>query len=147
MYVDGTTLYLQFLAQQLDYLPSVHAQCITCVTETGPIAGVLYDTYNGVTIAAHIWIKKGAVPSRYWYAAIFDYPFNRLNISKLVGHVAGSNAAAMELDRHFGFIEEARIKDYSPQGDLVLYTMTRDQCRILNSPAWAKSVESVRRVA
>jgi len=147
MYVDGTTLYLQFLAQKLDYVPSPHAQCITCIREDGPIAGVLYDTYNTVTIAAHIWIKKGAVPSRYWYAAIFDYPFNRLGISKLVGHVSGENEEAAELDKHFGFVEEARIKDYSPQGDLVLYTMTRDQCRILNSSAWAKSVDMVRRVA
>jgi hypothetical protein len=124
--------------------PTIYAQCITCVDDNGkPLAGVLYDAYNGVSINVHIWVEVDAVPSKDWFAAIFDYPFNKLGVKKLLGQVAGNNDEALRLDKHFGFIEEGRIKDYSENGDLVLLTMTKDQCRVLNSPRWAKVVRRV----
>ncbi len=145
--IDCTTLYLPFLCKQLGYFPTVLAQCITCVVAGKPVAGVVYDGYTGKSIAAHIWIAKGVIPSKDWYAAIFDYPFNRLQVHKVVGEVVSNNVSASRLDKHFGFVEEARIKEYSEDGDLILYTMTRAQCRVLNSPRWAKVTEIVRRVA
>lgn len=146
-YIDCTTLYLPFLCVKLKYSPTPLAQCITCVDEAEPVAGVVYDGYNDKTISAHVWIRPGTTPSRAWYGAIFDYPFNRLGVHKIIGQVNSSNDAAVRLDSHFGFIKEAVVKDYYPTGDLVLYTMTKDQCRILNSPMWAKVVDLVRRAA
>lgn len=145
--IDCTTLYLPFLCKQLGYMPTVLAQCITCVDEAKPIAGVVYDNYNIKSISAHIWVGEGCVPSRDWYAAIFDYPFNRLGVTKIIGQVISNNDAAMRLDSHFGFVEEARVTDYSEDGSIILYTMTREQCRILNSRAWAKVADKVARVA
>lgn len=146
-FLDCTTLYLPFLAQKLKYSPSPMAQCITCLDEVEPIAGVIYDHYNGQTLSAHIWVRKGSVPSRAWYGAIFDYPFKRLGVHKIVGQVNSSNEAAMKLDQHFGFIEEARVENYYPDGDLILYTMDVGQCRVLNSKKWNRVVELVGRVA
>jgi RimJ/RimL family protein N-acetyltransferase len=128
-------------------MPTSYAQCITCVENGKAIAGVVYDGYNGVSISAHIWMEDGARPSREWYSAIFDYPFNRLCIGKIVGQVASSNAKACRLDEHFGFVEEARVRDYSEEGDMILYTMTYEQCRVLNSPSWAKVNQIVARAA
>jgi gamma-glutamylcyclotransferase (GGCT)/AIG2-like uncharacterized protein YtfP len=145
--IDCTTLYLPFLCKALNYTPTVLAQCITCVDDGVPVAGVIYDCYNTVIIAAHIWIDTDRKPSRAWYAAIFDYPFNRLQVRKVVGQVASDNEDATKLDEHFGFVEEARVKDYSTDGDLIIYTMTKEQCRVLNSPSWTKVVDMVRRVA
>lgn len=146
-YIDCTTLYLPFLCRALGYCPTVMAQCITCVEDGKPLAGVIYDGYNERSIATHIWVDAESTPSREWYAAIFDYPFNRLGVEKLVGQVNSTNEDAIRLDEHFGFVEEGRIKNYSNDGDLILYTMTIDQCKILNSPRWAKVVDIVRRVA
>lgn len=146
-YLDCTTLYLPYFAKLLDFAPSNMAQCIACVDDHGPIAGAIYDGYNGKSIAAHIAIVEGKVPSRLWYGAIFDYPFNRLGVHKILGQVASNNARARALDEHFGFVLEGVIKDYSNDGDLILYTMTKEQCRVLNSPRWNKTSETIRRVA
>lgn len=125
-------------------MPTTMAQCITCTKDGAPIAGVVYDNYNTVSISAHIWIAHAAVPSRQWYAAIFDYPFNRLGLHKIIGQVASGNPEAISLDTHFGFVEEGRIKDFSPDGDLIMYTMTKEQCRILNNPRWERVVNIVK---
>lgn len=146
--IDCTNLYLPFLCKALNYYPTRLAQCITCVDETGkPLAGAIYDAYNSVSITAHIWIDAEENPCKEWYAAIFDYPFNRLGVKKLIGQVAGNNEEAQRLDKHFGFVEEARVKDFSEDGDLIIYSMTKEQSMILNSPRWARVVELVKKVA
>jgi len=145
--VDCSNIFLPLLCQKLAYAPTLHAQCIVCIHDGKPIAGVIYDNYNEVTLGAHIWIDNGARPSRDWYAAIFDYPFNQLGIKKLIGQVPGSNDMAHTLDKHFGFVEEARIKEYSKEGDLVLYSMTIDQCKILNDPRWSRVVNNLKEVS
>jgi len=134
--VDCSTLYLPFLCKKLGYYPTVWATCLTCTDGDGkPLAGAVYDGFNGKTVSAHIWVEGR--PSKEWYVALFDYPFNRMGVTKIVGQVAGSNVKAQQLDEHFGFIEEARVKDFSDEGDLIMYTMTKDQCRILNNQQWA----------
>jgi hypothetical protein len=37
----------------------------------------------------------------------------------------------MRFNYKLGFIEEARIKDAFPDGDMVLLTLTKDKCRFL----------------
>ena len=140
MKIASSSIYLPFMAKAVDYQPSPLAQCIMCVEEDGrPVAGVLFDFYNGATIHAHIWIDPERMPTREWFCAIFDYPFHRLKIKKIVGQVKSSNDSALELDKHFGFVKEAEITDYYDDGSsLLVYTMTYEQCRILNSPAWSK---------
>lgn len=148
-FISTNLMYLPFLGQMLEYVPSARAQCIMCVeSETGqPIAGVAYDGYNGCIVMCHIWIDKGRKPSKEWIAAIFDYPFNKLVVKKIVGQVRSSNSAALEIDKHFGFEFEARITDFYDNGDsLEVLTMTRSQCAILNSPLWAKVVDKVSRI-
>src|SRR3546814_20179558 len=77
-----------FLCKALGFSCSSLAQCVVCVDEIGsPIAGVLYDGYNGAIIHAHIWVDAEKTPSREWYVAIFDYPFNQLMATKIIGQV------------------------------------------------------------
>lgn len=141
-------IYLPFLGQMLEYVPSSRAQCIVLTGEHGaPLAGVTYDGYNGHVIMAHIWIAKGVKPSKEWFAAIFDYPFNKLQVKKIIGQVRSGNEAALNIDAHFGFKLEARIEDFYETGEsLEVLTMTRAQCLVLNSPLWAKTVAKVSRV-
>jgi RimJ/RimL family protein N-acetyltransferase len=143
-FIDCTTLYLPVLASHLNVYPTRYAQCITCVEDGKAIAGVIYDDFNTVSITAHIWISEDKKPCRDWFAAIFDYPFNRLGVKQIVGQVTGENATAQKLDGHFGFTEVARIKDYSPAGDLIFYSMKREDCRVLNSELWSGVVSKVR---
>jgi len=140
--IDCSNLYLPFHCKKLGYYPSRWANCITCTDENGkPLAGVVYDGYNGRTVNAHIWVEGR--PSKEWYVAIFDYAFNRLMVEKIVGQVNGSNDEAQKLDLHLGFVEEARVTGYSDEGDLIMYTMTPEQCRVLTSPLWSKAIRFV----
>lgn len=141
--IDCSPVFLPVLCAKLGYTPTMFAQCIVCLEGGIPIAGAIYDCYNGVGITAHLWIAEGKAPSREWFAAIFDYPFNRLQVKKISGQVASTNHAAARLDERMGFVKEASIKDYFPGGDLDIYTMTREQCRILNSARWAPVVRKV----
>lgn len=146
-WIDCTGRFLPHICEELVYAPTKMVQSIVCVEDGEPIAGVIYDTYNTVSISAHIWVAPGKKPSREWFVAIFDYPFNRLKVSKIVGQIGQTNANALRLDKHLGFVEEARVRDFSPEGDLLIYTMTKDQCKILNSPKWSTVVDYVAKVA
>jgi RimJ/RimL family protein N-acetyltransferase len=55
----------------------------------------------------------------------------QLGVKRITGIVAESNLAARKFDEHIGFVLETRLKDAHPQGDLLIYVMTPDQCRWL----------------
>jgi len=131
------------MCQEIGLMPTPLAQCIMCLRDGIAIAGAIFEGYNTYTIQTHIWIKDGCITEKEWYAAIFDYPFNQLQVNKLIGQVSSKNEKACKLDEHFGFEVEAVIKDHSPDGDLLLYTLPRDKCRILNSPKWQRVLKVV----
>lgn len=147
--INCSPMHLPFLAHMLQYQYGPKAVCICCVEEaTGkPLAGVIYDAYNGAIVMAHIWVEDMFTPSRDWIAAIFDYPFNKLGVKKIIGQVNSLNEEAVRLDEHFGFELECKIPEFYEAGaSLLVYSMNRSQCRVLNSPRWAKVVERVSRV-
>lgn len=96
------------------------------------IAGVLYDQYNGRSACMHVasdGSRKWMTRDYLWIC--FDYPFNQLKLNKLLGLVDSTNEKALAFDKHLGFVEEAIIKDAGKHGDLVILSMTRQQCRFL----------------
>ena len=133
-------IYLPEACRELMLTPATGQQLIGCIDGNELIAAGICEEYNQVSLHVHIWIKEGRLPCREWYAAIFDYPFNQLKVHKIIGRVVESNVGASRLDENFGFVLEATIKGGSPYGDFNYYTMTRDQCKILNSKLWAKTV-------
>jgi RimJ/RimL family protein N-acetyltransferase len=139
--------YIPYLCKMIGCRLPPDGTCIVSVRDDNtPLAGVVYEGYNEQIVFAHIWIDVGVRPDRDWMAAIFDYPFNRMNVHKIVGQVKSSNTEARKLDEHLGFQLESSIKDFfAPGDDLLAYTMTREQCRVLNSHRWAKYVERMSR--
>lgn len=95
------------------------------------VAGTSYEGFNGQSIMLHVAILPGIYLPRDYIFACFDYPFNQLGAKKLIGTVPASNEAALRFDLQLGFTPEATLKDVLPDGDLLLLTMTRDQCRWL----------------
>lgn len=142
--VDAGSLWVPKICVEIEYTPGAMAQAIACVEDNNLLAGTVYDHYNGSTVNAHILVK--GVPSRLWWVAIFDYPFNVLGVRKLVGQVSSTHYSAQKLNKRFGFVEEARVKDFYADGDdLIVFTMTRDQCKVLNDPMWRSVLEQVRK--
>lgn len=95
------------------------------------LGGVIFRGFTGASIAMHVagfaprWINNNML----WIA--FDYPFNQLKVSKVVGEIHSRNRRALDFDLKLGFKEEARIADIYPDGDLLIVSMRRDQCRWL----------------
>ena len=91
------------------------------------VAGVIYENWNRKSIWCHIAIE-GRMTSAY-LAAIFDYPFNVCQVDKIIVPVGSENDESLRLVKKMGFVEEGRIKDGRPDGDIVFLTLARDSCR------------------
>ena len=94
------------------------------------LGGVVFDHYNLASIAMHC-AGDGAWITREFLRKAFAYPFDQLKVNKILGLVDSSNEAARRLDEHLGFVIEATVKDAAPHGDLLIYSMTREQCKYL----------------
>lgn len=105
------------------------------------VAGVLYDHYNGASIAMHVAAVGKRWMTREFLHFCFWYPFKQLKVKKVIGMVPSSNEQAMRFDKHLGFREEARVKDAHPEGDLVILTMTEKDCRFLRG-SYGKQIQS-----
>lgn len=97
----------------------------------GEIAAVTgFTDFNAVSCHMHIGIEGRL--TREYTRFCFWYPFEQLGVKKVFGLVAANNAKALRFDKHLGFQEEARIKEALPSGDMIILSMTKEQCRFLD---------------
>lgn len=95
------------------------------------LGGVIYQRFLGRSVEVHVagfdphWLTRDML----W--AIFDYPFNRMGVEKIIGVVPSTNTRALEFDKKIGFEVETKILDAVPGGDLIVLSMCRQQCRWL----------------
>ena len=95
------------------------------------VAGVIYEDWNGASFTCHIAIQGLLTPM--YLAAIFHYPFVHCGAKKIIAPVAQSNEESVRFVKKLGFREEARILDAHPDGSVLVYTMTPDQCRFIGA--------------
>lgn len=110
------------------YDPSL-SQAVGLVRDNALTAGVIYTDYNGKSIICHIAIDGGVTAD--FMNKICDYPFNQCGVKKIIGPVDSSNEKCIRFVKKVGFKEEARIKDAHPSGDVILFTMVKEDCRYL----------------
>ena len=91
-------------------------------------AGVIYEQWNGKSVVCHIVFDR---ITRRFLGEAFRYAFDVCGASKIIGPVWSDNQRALGMVAKLGFREEARIRDATPEGDIVLMTMVREQCRFL----------------
>lgn len=117
-----------WLCARIGLIPTKDIKCIGSVLD-GDIRGVVgFDGYNGASIAMHIAGDPGWL-NRDLLKAVLDYPFNVCKVKVLLAYISASNEKSMRLAKHFGFKVAATLDGAHPDGDLVLLTMQRDQCR------------------
>lgn len=105
---------------------------------TGPVAACLYESCNGASVLGHLAGIGGKWMTREFLWFCFYYPFEQLKVNKILGLVESDNWEARQLDEHLGFHLEATLENAAPKGDLLIYSMTREQCR------WLKLGDSYR---
>lgn len=106
------------------------------------IAGVIYENWNGASVVCHIAIEGPMTPA--YLAAIFDYPFNRLGVQKIIVPVAESNLQSIDFVIKLGFNKEAQLLDAHPDGSLLLFTMNREQCKFIGERYGKKLIAATR---
>lgn len=124
--------YLEFANRVLDvnYDPR---QCtwITCLSNSGEIlAVVIYNTFSKFNCEMSV-ASNG---SRRWMSkeflrVCFRYPFWQLGLTRITGVVEETNSDALRLDRHLGFIEEARLKCWFGSNDGIAFRMLKEECK------------------
>jgi hypothetical protein len=84
--------------------------------------------YFGASMTIHMagadkrWFSRGLA------AVTFDYAFNQLECRKLLAPVKSTDHDTIEMDLRAGWVVDVIIKDVLPDGDMVILSMTKDQC-------------------
>ena len=94
-------------------------------------AGVCYENWNGRSIMCHIVIDQPI--TRSYLFAIFHYPFEYLGVDKIIVPVVETNTESIRFVEKLGFSGEATLRGVHPDGDMILYTMKREDCRFLGA--------------
>ena len=101
------------------------------VTNDGTIqAGVLYEDWNGANLVCHI-AGEGNWANRQFLNVIFDYPFNQLKVKRMTAPIASTNARSINLVTKMGFELECTLTQATPDGDMFLFRMFRDECKYI----------------
>lgn len=94
--------------------------------------GALYTDYRRASIVGHFagFDKHWGSRDLLWVG--FDYPFNQLGCSKIIGFVPSMFETALALELKLGFKYLTKIPGVFPDGDLIVVVMERADCRWLN---------------
>jgi hypothetical protein len=93
------------------------------------VAGVIYENWNGRSIVCHIAFLGRLTPL--FLYTVFKYPFITCNVLKIIAPITSTNDKALKVVQKMGFVEEARITNAGPTGDIVFMTLARESCRFL----------------
>jgi RimJ/RimL family protein N-acetyltransferase len=107
---------------------------IGLVKDNKIVAGVVYEGFNGASVKTHIAVDGKTYLTKEFIRIIFQYPFLQLKCKKLIGVVDSTNERALSLNRKLGFVAEGVLRGATVNGDLILMTMTKDQCKYLGIP-------------
>jgi len=95
------------------------------------LGGVIYESLISNCVFMHQagFSKTWLSPDMLWL--VFHYPFCQLKVDKVCGTVPFSKQELVDFNCRLGFQVEARIKDAYKDGDLVIMTMRKEDCRWL----------------
>lgn len=106
------------------------------IIEDGKIVvGWTYSDYNRVNVVLDVVAeaKNWATPGFLYY--FFSYPFDQLKCKRVTSPVSIANKHCQQFVEWLGAKHEFTMKDACVDGDVMIYKMTRDECRWLTKPA------------
>ncbi|MDE4913465.1 hypothetical protein PQI07_22555 [Methylobacterium sp. 092160098-2] len=106
--------------------------CIARFVDGSFVGGVVYSNATQSSLQMHVagvrrgWLNRDLL----WVA--FDFPFNQLGLRKVFTSIRASNTEALRFNASLGFKDEAVLTDVYPEGDMVIRSMYKADCRFLN---------------
>jgi len=105
--------------------------CIGLEKDGELIAVTGYNLFNGKSCHVHFCIEKGAYLTRNYLWFMHYYPFVQSGLDMMIALMAASNERILRLAKHCGYQEKYRLDKAHPDGDMVLCTLTRNECKYL----------------
>ena len=122
----------EWLVRILNFPLPETTQCIGQLKDGNLVAVAGYTNFMPKACEIHIGSVGEHWASKDFIWAVFDYPFNKLGVSVILGQICAANIDALTLNRHLGFKGVADIPDAHMSGDLVIMAMRKEECRFLN---------------
>ena len=122
----------EWLVRVLNFPLPQTTQCIGQLKDGNLVAVAGYTNFMPKACEIHIGSVGEHWASKDFIWAVFDYPFNKLGLSVILGQICADNTDALKLNRHLGFKVVAEIPDAHMSGDLVIMAMKKEECRFLN---------------
>lgn len=139
--VGPQDILISWLCARIGYVPTPNMRCIGRL-KSGKLVGVVgYDGFNDTSCQIHV-AGEGNWVDREILQATFKYPFEHLGLKVLIGLVPSGNAEAIRFNEHLGFKIEARIKDAHPDGELLVMSMRREDCRWIREKLYGKEKQA-----
>ena len=108
------------------------AQFASGVTLDGALAaGFFLYGWNGAHVLLSVRVDNAHAPTRAWWASMWRYPFLVLGARCVRSTVLATNTRCVDLCRSAGMLEEHRLIDAHPGGDVLMFAMRPDHCRFL----------------
>ena len=115
--------------EKFDY--SQNTACIGQEKDGKLIAVVGYNSFLPNSCQMHIASTDVLWPTKDFLFAVFDYPFNKLKVKVIIAPICKGNVKPLNMCRKLGFEQVADIPYGHPDGDLIVVTMKRNQCKWL----------------
>jgi hypothetical protein len=97
------------------------------------VAGIVIDhMLEGANGFAHVAVTKPGKDTYALISAFFDYAFNQCKLKRVTAMCPSTNTKALAFDKGVGFVEEHRIVNGVPGGDMVILGMLPETCKWLN---------------
>ena len=122
----------EWLVRVLNFPLPETTRCIGQQKDGNLVAVAGYTNFMPKACEIHIGSVGDHWASKDFIWAVFDYPFNKLGLSVILGQICADNTDALKLNRHLGFKVVAEIPDAHMEGDLVIMAMRKEECRFLN---------------
>jgi hypothetical protein len=120
----------KWVAENYDVVGTDLTMCIGLEKDGNMVCVTGYNHFNGKSCHGHYYHKGGYVPPSYiWY--VHYYPFVQNSLDILIGIVSSANKAIIKLMLRLGYIFNGLIKGACPEGDLMIYTLNKKDCRFL----------------
>lgn len=96
-----------------------------------PVASVYYESCNGASIMLHCAGEGKAWLNREFLWYVFHYAFVENEVRKILSPIESDNTDSRRFIEHIGFSLEATLQDASPKGNLLIYSLRREDCKWL----------------
>ena len=128
--------YFEFASRVLDddFTYESGSRCVASVTQ-GKIRAVVIYSFMTKHACCMSVASDGSKRwlSRSFLRAVFAVPFAQWGMSRVTALVRPTNEAALGFDRNLGFKCEGRMRAAFGDEDAIIFGMTREECRFLES--------------